>query len=139
VGNPEASSGFGSSMASTEKLRRELPPLLWRFGIRSMFDAGWSDCHWVSSMDHQLDLYIRADIVAALMKSNRERAWDGRQFRREFITLDIVKDRIPTVDLIFCPALFDSSRLARHTSLSGELSNKRFEIRVDHNHPQLPL
>lgn len=101
-GDPESRSGSGSSLASTAALRRELPGILKQFGIRSMLDAGCGDCNWIRHSTLELDLYIGAEIVPELTMENRCRSWENGSYRREFLTLDIARDRIPPVDLILC-------------------------------------
>ena len=101
-GNQESRSGHGSSLVSTEALRRELPAILRRFGIRTMLDAGCGDCNWISRIDLDLDRYIGADIVGALVEANRQRKWTNAGYEREFLVLDIARERVPKVDLVFC-------------------------------------
>jgi hypothetical protein len=100
-GNKESRSGPGSTMACTESVRLELPALISRFGIRTMLDAACGDYYWMNRANLTLDLYLGADIVPELIESNRRR-YGADSGRRKFIALDIVRDRIPKVDLIFC-------------------------------------
>lgn len=100
--NAESRSGHGSSLASTEALRRELPLLLRRFGIRTMLDAGCGDCNWISHMDLDLERYVGAEIVPALVEANRRKQWVSAPYRRDFILLDITREPVPEVDLVFC-------------------------------------
>ena len=93
--NAESRSGHGSSLASTEALRRELPLLLRRFGIRTMLDAGCGDCNWISHIkDLDLERYVGAEIVPALVEANRRKEWPSVRYQREFILLDITHDPI---------------------------------------------
>ena len=101
-GNPESRSGPGSSLQSTESVRKELPLILRQFGVRTMLDAGCGDCNWISSMDLDLERYIGAEIVPALVEVNRRKEWVNAPYRREFILLDISRGPVPEVDLVFC-------------------------------------
>lgn len=101
-GNAESRSGHGSSLASTEAIRSALPGLLTRFGIRTMLDAACGDFHWMSQLDLDLDRYLGADIVPALIDDNRRAFARGAPRRREFAVLDITRDPIPPMDLILC-------------------------------------
>lgn len=98
-GEPESVSGPGSSLAETAAVRRELPGLLAGLGIRTLLDAPCGDCHWILDAPPDLDLYIGADIVPALVRRNAaELAGPGREFRR----LDITRDPLPRADAILC-------------------------------------
>jgi SAM-dependent methyltransferase len=100
-GDHESRSGRGSSLASTEAVRRELPLILRQFRIRTMLDGGCGDCNWISRMDLGLELYVGVEIVPALVEANRRRNWKGA-CDRKFMTLDIARDPLPCVDLVFC-------------------------------------
>jgi len=98
-GEPESVSGPGSSLAETAALRRELPGLLGGLGVRTLLDAPCGDCHWILGTPLDLDLYIGADVVPALIERNAaELAGPGREFRR----LDITRDPLPKADAILC-------------------------------------
>src|SRR5262249_13575370 len=57
------------------------------------------DFNWMQHLELNLDKYIGADIVPDLIERNREIFSEGG---RDFVVLDITKDKIPTVDLILC-------------------------------------
>ncbi len=97
--DPESLSGPGSSLAETEAIREALPRLLARFGCRSMLDAPCGDFHWMKEVGLDLDLYIGADIVEALIHSN-QKAYETD--RRVFRKLNIITDPLPKVDLVLC-------------------------------------
>jgi hypothetical protein len=81
-GNPESRSGYGSSLQSTESVRKDLPLILSQFGIRTMLDAGCGDCNWIGRMDLDLERYIGAEIVPALVEANRRKRWFNAPHRR---------------------------------------------------------
>lgn len=87
----------GSTLANTAQLRSELPRLLERFGIKSILDAPCGDFGWMAEASLPIERYIGFDIVPELIAENIKR-YAGR----EFVVGDIVEDRIPRVDLIFC-------------------------------------
>lgn len=98
-GEAESVSGPGSSLAETAAIRRELPGLLAALGVRSLLDAPCGDCRWIFEMPLDLDLYIGADVVPALIESNAARfGGPGRELRR----LDITRDPLPRTDAILC-------------------------------------
>ncbi|MFG2116716.1 class I SAM-dependent methyltransferase [Streptomyces sp. NPDC048718] len=91
-------SGPGSNLAQTEALRSELPGLLAELGVRSLLDVPCGDCFWMSRTALDLDHYIGADIVPALIRRNEERfARPGHEFR----VVDLTRDPLPRVDMIF--------------------------------------
>ncbi len=95
----ESRSGYGSSLAYTENLRAELPGLLARLGVRTLLDVPCGDFHWMSHVPLDLERYVGADIVRAMIRDNEQR--HGRA-DRSFIVLDIVKTIPQPVDLILC-------------------------------------
>jgi len=97
-GDAESRSGMGSNLLYTETLRAELPPLIEEFGFRSMLDIPCGDFFWMRLLT--LDLtYVGGDIVPRLVERNQS-LFGGE--RRRFAQLDIVCDRLPKVDLVFC-------------------------------------
>jgi len=95
----ESVSGPGSSLRETAAVRRKLPELIARIGARSMLDIPCGDFHWMQHVVLDLERYVGADIVAAIVASNRRR-FGGPG--REFTKLDLTADPLPEVDLILC-------------------------------------
>ncbi|WP_416875607.1 class I SAM-dependent methyltransferase [Kitasatospora sp. SC0581] len=94
----ESRSGLGSNLAQTAALRAELPSLLAELGVRSLLDAPCGDFFWMSRVDLGVDRYIGADIVPAVVERNRARF---ARADREFRVLDLTRDPLPEVDLVF--------------------------------------
>jgi hypothetical protein len=97
-GDPESRSGLGSNLLFTETLRAELPRVIEEFGVRSMLDLPCGDFFWMQLLALDLD-YLGGDIVPQLVERNQRLFGDERH---RFEELDIVRDRLPTVDLVFC-------------------------------------
>lgn len=98
-GEPESVSGPGSSLAATAAVRRELPGVLAALRVRTLLDAPCGDCHWILSTPLDLDLYIGADLVPALIERNTEKlGGPGRSFQ----VLDLTRDPLPKADAILC-------------------------------------
>lgn len=98
-GSDESRSGPGSTIDDTAGIRGGLARFLAERNVRSLLDAPCGDWRWMSAMDLDLDLYIGADIVAALAAElQRTHGRAGREFRR----LDVISDALPTVDAILC-------------------------------------
>jgi glycosyltransferase involved in cell wall biosynthesis len=95
-GSNESASGPGSELASTEAIRRELPLLLAKYGIKSVLDIPCGDYNWMSVVDLTGVEYIGADIVEGLVQNNRDKH-PGVDFR----CLNMVTDPLPKVDLVF--------------------------------------
>ncbi len=74
----ESVSGKGSDLEQTETLRRELPKLIKRLGIKSMLDFPCGDCNWIMQMDMtglEDFEYIGADIVKELIEQNIQKTY----------------------------------------------------------------
>ncbi|WP_039795936.1 class I SAM-dependent methyltransferase [Amycolatopsis alba] len=93
-------SGPGSEAVQTRELREQLPILFERFGVRTLLDLPCGDFGWLSEVDLDLDRYIGADIVTDLVESNAARFRDDPV--REFRTLDLTGDPLPSADLVLC-------------------------------------
>ena len=98
--DPESLSGPGSTSAYTQNIRRGIPPLLVKLNIRHLLDAPCGDYNWFRLMERPAQLeYIGGDIVGPLVEQNHARHGNSRT---RFITLDITKDPLPSVDLWLC-------------------------------------
>jgi SAM-dependent methyltransferase len=95
----ESRSGKGSSLTNTANIRRELPPLLSRIGVRSLLDIPCGDFNWMKEVDLSGIDYLGGDIVESVISANNERYHAAR---RHFAVLDIVHSPLPRVDLILC-------------------------------------
>ncbi len=96
---PETVSGHGSTLDRTASIRRELPALFRELGVRSVLDAGCGDFNWFHAMETPLDSYVGVEVVEELAAINQER-YGADQCR--FVSLDVTRDDLPRVDLIFC-------------------------------------
>ncbi len=100
----ESVSGTGSTLLYTENLRKELPFLVDKFSIKSIFDAPCGDFTWMQEFLKSNELvYVGGDIVKKLI--------DNLNLRRHelvcknppnFLHFDITKDEFPNVDLWIC-------------------------------------
>ena len=91
-------SGPGSSLESTQAVREALPNLLAKLGARSILDIPCGDVQWMKDVPLGVEQYIGADIVLPLIQKNREIFGE----RGEFFHLDLLRDRLPSADVIFC-------------------------------------
>lgn len=93
----ESISGPGSDFEQTKFLIPELSILLKELKIKTMLDAPCGDFNWMRKVDLGKIEYLGADIVEPLIERN------NRKYKKQnisFSVMDIVKDKIPIVDLI---------------------------------------
>lgn len=95
----ESLSGPGSSLEQTERLRRELPRWLETLHVESMLDLPCGDFRWMREVDLGDISYLGGDIVEAVVRRNHRR-FAGPH--RRFVVMDLLRDRLPTVDLVLC-------------------------------------
>jgi SAM-dependent methyltransferase len=91
-------SGPGSSLESTQAVRKVLPNLLATLGARSILDIPCGDFQWMKDVSLGIEQYVGADIVLPLIQNNRKLFGD----RGEFLHLDLLHDQLPSADIIFC-------------------------------------
>jgi SAM-dependent methyltransferase len=99
-GDPETVSGSHSTVQYTDNIRKELPGLLHRRGVRRILDAPCGDYNWFRLVQRDGDIsYVGADIVKALVERN-QRAFGNAN--TSFRHLDITTDDLPHADLWMC-------------------------------------
>ena len=102
-GDAESASGGGSNSAATDAIRRALPDIFERYGIRSLLDAPCGDFHWMKHIAGTLDRYTGVDIVRDLIERNT-RLYGTDRIR--FMCADIVVDPLPEADAVLCRDCF---------------------------------
>lgn len=99
-GKWESKSGKGSTLSSTERLRKELPNLFKQFGIKTVFDGPCGDFNWMRHVISEADIfYIGGDIVEPMIASNQA---NYGNHKISFIKLDLTKNVLPNADLMIC-------------------------------------
>lgn len=96
-GNAHSRSGAGSDLTQTRVVREELPKIIANHAVASMLDIPCGDWHWMKEVQLNTS-YIGADIVAELIAVNNKKYGNAQH---QFMQLDIIKDELPIVDLIF--------------------------------------
>jgi len=121
-GEDESVSGAGSSLRATVSVRSALPRLLEECKIQSMLDAPCGDFHWLSTCNLPVQHYLGIDIVAELIRINSQNFGSDN---RKFACADVIRDRLPRMDLVFCRHLLihlplnDCRRVLRNFQQSG--------------------
>ncbi len=92
-------SGIGSSLEQTREIIRLLPGVLQQFGVRTLLDIPCGDFNWMQKVDLTGIDYTGADIVEALIETNRRR-YAGNGVR--FIHFDLLQNKMDAFDLVFC-------------------------------------
>ena len=95
----QSRSGKGSSLESTQTLRRELPIILKKKKIYSILDIPCGDFYWFSKIIKNIDIdYTGADIVEKIIIKNK--AFENKKIK--FKKLNIIEDKLPDADALFC-------------------------------------
>lgn len=101
-GGSPSLSGAGSDMEQTMVVRSELPRIIQKYSIKSMLDVPCGDMYWLQSINLSTVDYIGADIVDELIKLNIMKFGESGKSKKNFLLLDMCKDKLPLVDLILC-------------------------------------
>jgi hypothetical protein len=103
LGAGDSVSGVGSTLAATVGIRRELPNLVNRLGIRSLVDAPCGDFMWMSEIVGCFESYTGIDVVPELVARNQAK------FARpgvRFLLGDITAGDLPAADAVLCRDCF---------------------------------
>ncbi|MDR3012628.1 MAG: class I SAM-dependent methyltransferase [Chitinispirillales bacterium] len=95
----ESRSGGGSLISATKTIREKLPAIWERYGIKTFLDAPCGDYNWMKEVEKKNLVYIGGDIVGEMIEQNNKK-YAGSNV--SFKIIDITKDDLPTVDMIFC-------------------------------------
>ncbi len=98
-GSDESISGSGSVLEQTRAIRAQLPVLLKELKVTSMLDLPCGDLGWMREVDLSGIEYWGGDIVPELVARHQE---EFRGTGRRFAVLDLTRDALPPVDLVFC-------------------------------------
>ncbi|MFD2442716.1 hypothetical protein ACFSO7_01735 [Bacillus sp. CGMCC 1.16607] len=94
----ESVSGTGSNRVQTSKLVEDLPGVFQKFNIHTIVDAPCGDFNWFQHINYPFKNYFGCDIVEELIEGNKKNYSNNN---RKFLCLDITKNIVPKVDLIF--------------------------------------
>jgi hypothetical protein len=91
-------SGRGASLRQTVMIIAALPRLFKAHQVCTVLDIPCGDFHWMRHVDLQGINYLGADIVAEIIRQNRQFGAENIDFAH----LDLLSDPLPTVDLVLC-------------------------------------
>lgn len=93
-------SGSGSTLNYTQNVRKELPALIQKLEVNSVFDAPCGDFNWMALVVAEAKVsYTGADIVAPLIE-NLQRTRGAPNVR--FLHLNLIEEPHPRADLMIC-------------------------------------
>jgi hypothetical protein len=95
----ESVSGIGSSLEQTKEIIKVLPFVLKKYKINSILDIPCGDFNWMQNIDFSKTKYIGGDIVSEIIIANNGK---HKPENINFTELNLIEDRLPKVDLIFC-------------------------------------
>lgn len=95
----ESVSGPGSEIENTKNIRKELIKLIQKYNIKRFLDIPCGDFNWIKNIIDKNVKYIGGDIVKDLIDQNNEKF---SQPNVQFIEIDIIKDKLPSADIILC-------------------------------------
>lgn len=93
----ESLSGYGSSIAATENLVKELKKFIKKEEIKTIFDAPCGDFFWIKQLNFEKLKYTGGDIVKDLIKANNT---NNKIANVNFIEFDILNTIPENFDLI---------------------------------------
>lgn len=99
-GSQESVSGTGSELKNTQVLIQELEYLCAKYDIKSILDIPCGDYNWMKEVTNWFTAndisYLGCDIVDSVVETNKK-LYPNVNFQ----VGDIIKDKLPKVDLIF--------------------------------------
>lgn len=95
----ESLSGYGSTLAQTQELLKELPIIFRKYKIQNLLDAPCGDFNWMQKIDFTNMNYTGGDIVKELIEKNRSKYSQENIF---FIQMNLMEKIIGVYDMLFC-------------------------------------
>ncbi len=98
-GSEETVSGPGSTLDTTQILRKSLMQVFAELNIRTIVDAPCGDMNWMRQLGYPFEKYIGIDVVPMLIEKLRSQQFPAFY---HFQVGNIVTDILPTADALFC-------------------------------------
>ncbi len=96
----ESVSGVGSEIKNTKTIIEEIPKLIKTYNIKKFIDCPCGDFNWMKYVISDNIVYEGYDIIDCVIIKNREK------YNYIFGKMNIINDKIPECDLLFCRDLF---------------------------------
>lgn len=98
-GKGQSKSGAGSTLESTENIRKMLPEFLSQFEAKSLVDLGCGDFYWMKEVPLPCE-YIGLDIVLDVIEQNKKQYGSNK---RTFLHHNAIEDDLPeSTDVVLC-------------------------------------
>lgn len=94
----ESVSGTGSDLLQTRAISNQLPAVCSDFDVHTMLDIPCGDFRWMKHVELENIDYTGADIVTDLIQRNNQYGTSNIHFCK----LNLIDDKLPKVDLVFC-------------------------------------
>lgn len=98
-GGEESASGPGSTRTRAADFLGPLVAEVRRLDAAALLDAPCGDFNWAAPLADAVPRYIGVDVVGALVDTNRRL---HGSLRRSFLRRDLIRDRLPACDVVFC-------------------------------------
>jgi SAM-dependent methyltransferase len=118
-GDCESASGPGSTRERAGAFLPDLIALVQKLGATTLLDAPCGDFNWAAPLADAVAHYIGVDVVEAAIAANQQR-WSSPS--RQFLCRDIVRDPLPSADVILCR---DALVHLSHADILAALANMR--------------
>jgi 2-polyprenyl-3-methyl-5-hydroxy-6-metoxy-1,4-benzoquinol methylase len=93
----ESRSGPGSNLDQTNVIVKEIPRIIKKYEIKTIFDASCGSFNWMKHVDLSGAKYVGSDIVDEIVLENQTK-YSNENI--SFISLDVITDKLPKSDLI---------------------------------------
>ena len=95
----ESLSGDGSGIIQTNIIRKEIPKIINKYKIKTIFDTACGDFFWMKYLINKKVDYIGGDIVKKIINLNIKK---NKKKNIKFLHIDFTNYNIPKSDLIIC-------------------------------------
>jgi len=95
----ESVSGFGSALVQTKTIIEEIPKVLKKLDIKTIFDIPCGDFNWVKEINLSSKIYLGGDIVEEIIFRNIKKY---KTDNIDFVQFNILEDIQEKMDLVLC-------------------------------------
>jgi SAM-dependent methyltransferase len=68
----ESASGTGSELKATVNIRKQIPIVFKKYGIKRILDIGCGDVNWMKTLFYDFEFYLGIDVVKVVINRNRK-------------------------------------------------------------------